>query len=187
MPDQFHWTESISLQVLEPLLSPPHPLGRENQTCPIRTFLRCPERRTSETWRSSSTRSMRLSSCPFLVSPHHSTSQPSRYAEVRQLCRFLALYWGMCLTFHAFPRLEHQYVCRRRLHLPANQLLRPRQLFGTTGRKTSPPTQMPHLSLHSHTIVNEVSKFPFEGARVVRFNVMWDLVSPCFFVFLFWI
>lgn len=36
------------------------------------------------------------------------------------------------------PPLEHQYVRRRRLHLPEDQLLRPRQLFGPTGRKHLP-------------------------------------------------
>lgn len=54
--------------------------------------------------------------------------------------RYLFLYCLLFVlfTFLAFPFLEHQYVCRRRLHLPEDQLLRSRQLFGTTGRKHIP-------------------------------------------------
>lgn len=42
-----------------------------------------------------------------------------------------------CL-FLSFGCAEHQHVCRGRLHLPEDQLLRPWQLFGETGRKYFP-------------------------------------------------
>lgn len=41
-------------------------------------------------------------------------------------------------VFLFFCGVEHQYVCRRRLHLPEDQLLRTRQLSGAAGGKHLP-------------------------------------------------
>lgn len=64
------------------------------------------------------------------------TSKPVALRYTKSLCYLFGFNYRHFSCVCAF--LEHQYVCRRRLHLPEDQLLRPWQLTGPTGGKHLP-------------------------------------------------